>query len=878
MKLNENNIQAPFQYRIRDKTFELKTVSGGFSLNADNVQVKIFSGERLFCADIGYTVDGAVEEMEFLIDSIKVYPQVLETLEDLNTVQIKDNEVYLIRNELDFKSIVFFPPIDLNKKFDFTVTTYSSTFSSFMFDDIAKKLNGLDINYPIKNYYESVDYKINDIIKNNGYLYRVFKDFTSDSTDYYLKTNCDLLTPFKKLELNNIYKSNELVEYNDNFLIVQKDFRYESKDGVLTNLNGLLKPLQDIIIWFDEISRIYKNQIIIRDNILYKVLEDIENPVWNNIQSQLERLIKAENTFYDDSNSSFGNNTNTVQKAIEKLKSSKQDSLILGNNISLNGNTINVNGGTSKEYIIGNNYYIYDLIIYNSKLYKANENFTAIEWSTDRAKLSLISSGGGGSNDAADVSYDNTNTNLEYISGYDFPKFKTPIADTINLVLITGKGDIPATITKQSDGSYRLNLSAQTYQSTIMQFIIKSIEGQSEVFNIYTILAQFFEIEIFKSIEEINYFNLEADECVISEIDSPLKAGFALTFSSSQIALAIARQDDTPISTGNYNISLNVKNRVLRNHNSNLFCLTTNANNQTLESLVLENDNGITKIKGSISNLGQGTISGFYIFNNIIPNYFALDGNYISTSGITSSSGKSVKYNVITTNTSNGLLYNFALQYTDGSSINQGDVFTFNLTPDKNVALDPIYSEVTNVQDAIEAVKTNIDTANSNISIINSKMSSLNATQISFNDTNTQLGAANVQQAIETIVNNKIPDVYDYSGKETLTNKIAIVNGVRKQVYRVYCERNLNLSDSIINQQQTTVLELRNDVTFFDVKRVILVANGFSLLFPCTYLHVQNTIVIGTASSCNLYLDFVLEASQLIAQFTKVTYFLEYYR
>lgn len=85
MNLNENNIQAPFQYKISENTFELKTVSGGFLLNADNVQVKVFSGERLFCADIGYAIDGAVEEMEFLIDSIKVYPQVLENLDNLQT-------------------------------------------------------------------------------------------------------------------------------------------------------------------------------------------------------------------------------------------------------------------------------------------------------------------------------------------------------------------------------------------------------------------------------------------------------------------------------------------------------------------------------------------------------------------------------------------------------------------------------------------------------------------------------------------------------------------------------------------------------------------------------------------------------------------------
>ena len=92
-------------------------------LNKNNAQVKVFSGQRLFCADTGYAIDGAVEEMEFLIDSIKVYPVVLDELEDLQTVSVKSNEVYLIKNELNFKSIVFFPLIDLNKRFDFTITT-----------------------------------------------------------------------------------------------------------------------------------------------------------------------------------------------------------------------------------------------------------------------------------------------------------------------------------------------------------------------------------------------------------------------------------------------------------------------------------------------------------------------------------------------------------------------------------------------------------------------------------------------------------------------------------------------------------------------------------------------------------------------------------
>ncbi|OEJ15487.1 hypothetical protein BFL38_14465 [Brachyspira hampsonii] len=87
-----------------------------------------------------------------------------------------------------------------------------------------------------------------------------------------------------------------------------------------------------------------------------------------------------------------------------------------------------------------------------------------------QGESTIIKSLGGG--EAENIGFDNTNTQLEQLAGYDFPKYKKTIPNTINLVLITGEGNIPTTITKQSDGSYRLNLSAQTYQSTIMQFII----------------------------------------------------------------------------------------------------------------------------------------------------------------------------------------------------------------------------------------------------------------------------------------------------------------------------------------------------------------------------------------------------------------------
>ena len=748
MKLNENNIQAPFQYKISDKTFELKTVSGGFTLNTDNVQVKVFSGERLFCADIGYAVDGAVEEMEFLIDSIKVYPQVLESLEDLQSVEIKDNEVYLIRNELDFKSIVFFPPSDLNKKFDFTITTYSSTFSSFMFDEIAKKLNTLDINYPIKNYYENADYIVNDIIKYNGYLYRVFKDFTGDSTDYYLKSNCNLLTPFKKLELDNSYKANELIEYNNNFFIVQEDFLYQKSNGVLTNLNGLLKPLQDIIIWFDAITKIYKNQIVIKDNILYKVLEDIDNPIWDSIQQKIETLIKADNTFYDDSNSSFGNNTNTVQKAIEKLKSNKQDSLIAGNNINLYGNAISVDGGVNKEYIIGKQYFTNDLIVREETIYNVNEDFTASNFNTDRAKLTLISSGGGGASEAINISFDNSNTNLEYISGYDFPKFKTPIPDSISITFTGASSselkDFNGNIIKSSDGSYLLsmNLNDLYFSRNVSGMLtLKEINGKTNIYEMYSILSQFFDLTSQEPIiAESGEINIEGVDSVPS---------FLIFFDSNPsldtMFIGFYISSNSKIEDGNYNVTLNIKNRVLREEDKNIFAFSDPfmGTQDIMDNYILSlsQNNSSIKLTGSYTlKQGAGLIIGFY--SPIIENYFNVSNTTVSfqnTSGITSSSGKAIKFG-FHKNSSAGTdkpLYLLFLMYQDDTDLQVGERITFNLTPDKNSTLNPIYQNVTNVQ-----------------------------------------------SAIETIVNDKIPDVYDYSGTETLTNKIAKVDGVEYPVYR----------------------------------------------------------------------------------------------
>ena len=706
--LNENNIQAPFQYKIGENNFELLTRNGELELNTNNVQVKVFSGQRLFCADIGYAVDGALEEMEFLIDDIKVYPILLDELKDLQSVDVKENEVYLIKNDINFKSIIFFPPADLNKNFKYTITTYSSTFSAFMFDEIAKKLNIIDINTPIKNYYEDTDYKINDIIKYNGYLYRVFKDFTSDDTDYYLINNCNLITPFKKLELTQ-YKINDLVEYNNNFFVAQKDFTYES----IVNLNDLLKPVQEIIEWNEKIKKVYKNQIILKDDFCYLVLITSDNYTFDELLQfkRVEYLNKASNTFYDDNNSGFGNNTNTVQKAIEKLNTLKQNNLKAGNNIKLDENIIDVNGGVSKDYLIGNEYFINDLIIYENRLYIANENFISLDWNTDSSKLTLLTASGSLST-ASQVAFDNSKTNLEYISGYDFPKFKTPIPDTLNLILtdITNTTEYTAAITKQYDGSYILSANIENYNlnssGSKMVFLLKSIDTNSNIYQMYSTISQFFE---FSSGSNYIIYNLEKEECNISGIDTNMK--FIISILGNMAVIAFTKQDKKEFNQGNYNITLNIKNKILQSQDANLFLI--NNTTASLYNLKFINNNGDIKLSGNIQNISTPALIGFY--SPIIENYFntlSADGKKV-TSEIISNTGKTVKFSISKNDIENlsneSPLYILSLEYEDGTDIQENDIFTFNLSPDKNSKAEQTYSEVNNVQQLGEALTERLD-------------------------------------------------------------------------------------------------------------------------------------------------------------------------
>lgn len=274
-KLNENNIQAPFQYKPSENGFILNNINDEIALNNNSVQVKVIDEEKLFCVDLGYSVDGEVYEMNFYVDKIKIFPVQLNKIEELRAQEIEDNKVYFVK-DTNFKSIAFFSIANLNKTFSFEITSYASVFSSWMFDEIAKKINGLDTNYPVKNFYPQTKYEAGDIIKKDGYLYQVIKDFTSNDK----LSNSIIITPFVSKE-NSSLNMYDLLQDSNKFFIVN------SKDGDI-------KPLTSVITWSDNITEIYKDTIIIKKDTdgnvekKYLVLNNVLNP-------KFDKLIEAKN-------------------------------------------------------------------------------------------------------------------------------------------------------------------------------------------------------------------------------------------------------------------------------------------------------------------------------------------------------------------------------------------------------------------------------------------------------------------------------------------------------------------------------------------------------------------------------------------------------
>ena len=312
----------------------------------------------------------------------------------------------------------------------------------------------------------------------------------------------------------------------------------------------------------------------------------------------------------------------------------------------------------------------------------------------------VISASGDLATRAELVTYDNSNTNLEYITGYDFPKFKFPTPDTFNLVLTDGTNDYPAAITKQEDGSYVLNASLSNYNTfygpKVIAIQLKSIETSTEDLGLLNV------INIFWNVVSSDEWTANNGDIAIEGISEPLQFEFL------QRGLFITKTDLSDFEQKPYNITLTIKNRQFHPVDTYFLGIGEGNNTNFLSYLNLQNNNGFVKLVGTINGTGSMVSSyttSSYSFIATLNTYFNLasSGSYVNTTQITSNTGKAVKYYFMQ-NASYENAIDLVIAYQDGSTINTDDVFTLNLTPDKNSTVDPTYAAVANVQQLGEAL------------------------------------------------------------------------------------------------------------------------------------------------------------------------------
>ncbi|MEI0703219.1 hypothetical protein R4M05_15360, partial [Brachyspira intermedia] len=280
-------------------------------------------------------------------------------------------------------------------------------------------------------------------------------------------------------------------------------------------------------------------------------------------------------------------------------------------------------------------------------------------------------------------------------------------------------------------------------------------------------LLQFFN---FTSIANNNnqFINLDENEIILEKVGvqtTSCKISLETDSSASNFIINIEPQGAEGDIDGFMLVRFNIKNKILRLEETNLFYYNSEL---AISNLNITQNNSLVLVQGSFTSNITYNYTFFAIISSLIEDYFNITvtnpaspvSQLVNTTGVTSSSGKAVKFGLYKLADNQ---YNFFLAYQDGSQIQQGDVFTFNLTPDKNSALAPIYQD-----------------------------------------------AANVQQAIEVVVNQKLPDVYDYSGVETQTNKIAkFADGTEKPIYRIIKQANYEfIKDG--KYKQFTILTRKN--------------------------------------------------------------------
>lgn len=332
------------------------------------------------------------------------------------------------------------------------------------------------------------------------------------------------------------------------------------------------------------------------------------------------------------------------------------------------------------------------------------------------------------------ISFNNDNANLDFFSGYDFPRFKNELKERYEIKLISDKDINNVSHIDEVQDVYTLILEKNTDKYILkgnlkyindgngfdFSYIVKQIDDIKDFGTILSELLQFINIET----------NAKENEIIIEGIQD-LKYSFNTVFGMP--IFHIKKQDDSRFENKEYSININIEIPITNIKNNQEY-IPFILGNISLSFLNIQNVDGKAVIKGELKK--ETTSASFILFSHFaLENYFDIktdqnDSHYIEAgSMITSNKNKPIKYYIKKETADMSslspiyanlycTLYGLEIKHTDGSNIEYEEILTFNLTAPKNADVQKIEKEK-NIQNAIEVLNKKIISSSSNSILFN---------------------------------------------------------------------------------------------------------------------------------------------------------------
>lgn len=145
-KLNEKNLQLAFNFNASNGILTNNRITGEILLEETNQRIAIQESSEKIAVDLGYSIDGDIDNMLFTLDSERLSIKIFSQRWDLVETEINENEAVIITDEPSFKTCLWLNKKGIGKILNFQIISQNTSISSWMFDIIAKKVNGLNLD------------------------------------------------------------------------------------------------------------------------------------------------------------------------------------------------------------------------------------------------------------------------------------------------------------------------------------------------------------------------------------------------------------------------------------------------------------------------------------------------------------------------------------------------------------------------------------------------------------------------------------------------------------------------------------------------------------------------------------------------------------